>query len=190
MRTAASELTQAASEPTGYVFRSARGRGREVAENLLAQPDAYRMIRRPTIAAGSRTKIGNHTFRATGITEYLPNGGKLEIAQQVANHESARTIGPYDRRSVLSVIVCRLLAATTLMDKPFQPLPRSLQGSNSSVGRSRSVGRPARALCAALPPSGQLRAEQSARAQPLRHTYLVPVLMTLAGIGTVNCLRG
>jgi hypothetical protein len=33
------------------------------------------------------------TFRATGITEYLRNGGKLEIAQQMANHESARTTG-------------------------------------------------------------------------------------------------
>ena len=39
------------------------------------------MIQRRALAAGIRTKIGNHTFRATGITEYLRNGGKLEIAQ-------------------------------------------------------------------------------------------------------------
>jgi len=45
-----------------------------------------------------RTQIGNHTFRATGITEYLRNGSKLEIAQRMANHESARTTGLYDRR--------------------------------------------------------------------------------------------
>ncbi|MCC7064899.1 MAG: integrase, partial [Planctomycetes bacterium] len=38
-------------------------------------------------------------FRATGITEYLRNGGKLEIAQAMANHESARTTGLYDRRN-------------------------------------------------------------------------------------------
>ena len=56
------------------------------------------MIRRRAAAAGIRTKIGNHTFRATGTTEYLRNGGKLEIAQQMANHESARTTGLYDRR--------------------------------------------------------------------------------------------
>ena len=49
--------------------------------------------------AGIRTEIGCHTFRATGITEYLRNGGKLEIAQQMANHESARTTGLYDRRN-------------------------------------------------------------------------------------------
>lgn len=39
------------------------------------------------------------TFRATGGTEYLRNGGKLEVAQQMANHESARTTGLYDRRN-------------------------------------------------------------------------------------------
>lgn len=49
-------------------------------------------------AALTRTQIGNHTFRATGITEYLRNGGNLEIAQRMANHESARTTGLYDRR--------------------------------------------------------------------------------------------
>jgi hypothetical protein len=35
----------------------------------------------------------------TGITEYLRNGGKLEVAQQMANHESAWTTGRYDRRN-------------------------------------------------------------------------------------------
>ena len=37
--------------------------------------------------------------RATGITEYLPNGGKLEIAQQMANHETAPTTGLYHWRT-------------------------------------------------------------------------------------------
>jgi integrase/recombinase XerD len=56
------------------------------------------MIRRRAKAAGIKTKIGNHTFRATGITAYLKNGGKLEIAQQIAAHESSQTTGLYDRR--------------------------------------------------------------------------------------------
>jgi hypothetical protein len=42
---------------------------------------------------GGRALTGIYTFRATGITEYLRNGGKLEIAQRMANHESARTTG-------------------------------------------------------------------------------------------------
>jgi site-specific recombinase XerD len=86
------------TDPKGYLFQSVRGRSDELTGNPMAQPDVYRMIRRRAMAAGIRTKIGNHTFRATGITEYLRNGGKLEIAQQMANHESARTTGLYDRR--------------------------------------------------------------------------------------------
>jgi len=65
----------------------------------MQQPDVYRMIERRTAAAQIRSKAGCHSFRATGITEYLRNGGKLEIAQRMANHESARTTGLYDRRS-------------------------------------------------------------------------------------------
>ena len=49
--------------------------------------------------AGIETKIGCHTFRATGITIYLTNGGDLEKAQQMAAHESPRTTKLYDRRS-------------------------------------------------------------------------------------------
>ena len=64
----------------------------------MSRHDAWYMIRRRAKSRGIATKIGCHTFRATGITEYLRNGGKLEIAQQMANHESARTTGLYDRR--------------------------------------------------------------------------------------------
>jgi hypothetical protein len=48
--------------------------------------------------AGIRTRISAHSFRATGITTYLQNGGKLEVAQHMAGHESARMTGLYDRR--------------------------------------------------------------------------------------------
>jgi hypothetical protein len=33
------------------------------------------------------------------IPDYLRDGGELEVAQQMANHESARTTGLYDRRN-------------------------------------------------------------------------------------------
>ena len=56
------------------------------------------MIRRRAHAAGIATKIGNHTFRATGITAYLKNGGTLEKAAAMANHASTRTTQLYDRR--------------------------------------------------------------------------------------------
>ena len=83
----------------GYLFRTVAGRTGQLSVRAMAQADAFRMIGRRADAAGIRTQIGCHSFRATGITEYLRNGGKLEIAQQMANHESARTTGLYDRRS-------------------------------------------------------------------------------------------
>lgn len=82
-----------------FLFRSALGRKHQLSEKPLLQSDVYRMIRRRATAASIETKIGCHSFRAIGITEYLRNGGKLEIAQQMANHESARTTGLYDRRN-------------------------------------------------------------------------------------------
>ena len=57
------------------------------------------MLRRRALATGIDTEICCHTFRATGIAAYLTNGGLLEIAQRMANHESARTTGLYDRRN-------------------------------------------------------------------------------------------
>jgi len=56
------------------------------------------MIQRRAEPAGIKTRIGNHTFRATGITAYLSNKGTLETAQLLANHESPRTTKLYDRR--------------------------------------------------------------------------------------------
>ena len=65
---------------------------------MLPQASAYAMIRRRASAAGISTKLGNHSFRATGITAYLKNGGTLERAAAMANHASTRTTQLYDRR--------------------------------------------------------------------------------------------
>jgi integrase len=56
------------------------------------------MIRRRAVAAGIATKLDNHSFRATGITAYLKNGGALEKAAAMANHTSTRTTQLCDRR--------------------------------------------------------------------------------------------
>ena len=64
----------------------------------LAQADAHQIMRRRAHDAGIKAKIGNHTFRATGITAYLNNGGTLEAAAQMANHSSTRTTQLYNRR--------------------------------------------------------------------------------------------
>ncbi len=56
------------------------------------------MIRRRAQAAGIATRVGNHSFRATGITAYLKKGGTLEKAAAMANHASIQTTQLYDRR--------------------------------------------------------------------------------------------
>ena len=55
------------------------------------------MIKRRVHAVGFGVAINCHTFRATGITAFLLNGGTLERAQAIAAHESPRTTKLYDR---------------------------------------------------------------------------------------------
>jgi site-specific recombinase XerD len=80
------------------LFRTAIVRTGRLTDNRLHRVDAFRMIKRRARDAGILSPIGCHTFRATGITQYLLNGGKLEHAQHMAAHESSRTTGLYDRR--------------------------------------------------------------------------------------------
>ncbi|MBT9293095.1 tyrosine-type recombinase/integrase [Prosthecodimorpha staleyi] len=88
-----------ADDRRGPLFRTlGRGTG-QLTRTPLPQANAYAMIRRRAEAVGIETKIGNHTFRATGITAYLKNGGSLEKAAAMANHSSTRTTQLYDRRS-------------------------------------------------------------------------------------------
>ena len=65
----------------------------------MTQQDGYRMIARRARQAGIKTRIGNHSMRATGITDYLKSDGTLEHAQTMAAHSSPRTTKLYDRRN-------------------------------------------------------------------------------------------
>jgi site-specific recombinase XerD len=81
-----------------WLFRTSRGHhGSTFSDQFMTQPDAWRMVRKRALAAGIMAPIGNHSFRATGITAYLENGGTLEHAQAMAAHESPRTTKLYDR---------------------------------------------------------------------------------------------
>jgi site-specific recombinase XerD len=88
-----------AADPKALLFQSYSRATGQLTGNPLPQANAYAMIQRRARAAGIATKIGNHTFRATGVTAYLKNGGTLEKAAQMANHASTRTTQLYDRRS-------------------------------------------------------------------------------------------
>lgn len=65
----------------------------------MTQQEGYRMIARRAKDAGIETRIGNHSLRATGITDYLKSDGTLDHAQNMAAHSSPRTTKLYDRRN-------------------------------------------------------------------------------------------
>ena len=83
----------------GPLFRSSgQGRRRDVLlRSAMTRQTALKMIKRRARDVGLPDEISAHTFRGTGITEYLRNGGDLEIAARIAGHESTRTTQLYNR---------------------------------------------------------------------------------------------
>ena len=66
-----------AEDRKGWLFRtSPRHTATVLTEQPMTQADAWRMIRRRAAAAGIMAPIGNHTFRATGITAYLATAAR------------------------------------------------------------------------------------------------------------------
>jgi integrase/recombinase XerD len=86
------EVSGLGKEPIAPMFPTLP-HGKLEGREALAQTNVHRMLQRRAEAAGIKTRVSCHSFRATGITTYLQNGGKLEVAQQMAGHESARTTG-------------------------------------------------------------------------------------------------
>lgn len=84
------------ADEKGPLFRTAMGRTGTITANQMSRHDALRMVKRRAKSAGLPEHSCNHTFRATGITVYLKNGGTLEKAQEIAAHESPRTTKLYD----------------------------------------------------------------------------------------------
>jgi integrase/recombinase XerD len=83
-------------EKKGPLFRTVDKHG-ALTLNPMSRIDVYRMIRRRARHAGIEEQVSCHTWRATGITAYLGNGGTIENAAAIANHESPRTTKLYDR---------------------------------------------------------------------------------------------
>jgi integrase/recombinase XerD len=92
------EAAGIAGEKKLPLFRAAVGRTGTLTANRLHRMNALQMIKRKARRLGLPADVRCHTFRATGITNFLQNGGKLEEAQVIAAHESTRTTKLYDRR--------------------------------------------------------------------------------------------
>jgi integrase/recombinase XerD len=68
----------------------------------ISRRDMLRVVKQRCNAAGLAESFCNHTFRGTGITVFLNNGGSLKAAQDIANHSDPRTTKLYDRRKELA----------------------------------------------------------------------------------------
>jgi site-specific recombinase XerD len=90
----AANLWEKKHEP---IFRAAIGKTKQLGPKRMSRHAALKMIQRRAKNAGILTPICCHSFRATGITNYLENGGTLEKAQAMAAHESPKTTKLYDR---------------------------------------------------------------------------------------------
>ena len=106
------------------------------AERLTGRPLTRRvvlaMIKRRAAGDGLPLSTCCHTFRATGITAYLSNGGTLEHAQQIAGHGSPKTTKLYDR------------TADTVTINAIERGRRQMGfhgGGPDTAGRPRPVGR-------------------------------------------------
>jgi site-specific recombinase XerD len=85
-------------EKKAPLFRSAVGKTGTLNLTRLHRLNALQMVKRRADKINLPAGVRCHTFRATGITNFLQNGGKLEEAQAIAAHESTRTTKLYDRR--------------------------------------------------------------------------------------------
>jgi integrase/recombinase XerD len=85
------------AEKTKPLFRTL-DRSRQLTKDRLDRQNVFELVRRRAKAANITTEISVHTARATGITTYLENGGRVEQAQGIANHADPRTTKLYDRR--------------------------------------------------------------------------------------------
>lgn len=70
----------------------------------MSRRDLLRAVKQHCANAGLPNTICNHSFRGTGITVFLQNGGSLEVAQDIANHSDPRTTKLYDRRKDLATL--------------------------------------------------------------------------------------
>ena len=66
-----------AGDPKALLFQTYSRATGQLTGNPLPQANAYAMIQRRARGAEIATKIGNHAFRATGVTAYV--GGHLEV---------------------------------------------------------------------------------------------------------------
>ena len=92
------KLTGLGKEPGSPLALAAWGKAGKLSRPPLLRTDAAGMLKRRLKQAGLPAHYSPHSFRATGITNFLENDSTLEAAQRVAGHADSWTTKLYDRR--------------------------------------------------------------------------------------------
>ena len=90
-------VTGLIDQPDAPLFQGSTPHKGALTGRAYSRVASWKMIQRRAKAAGHYGEIGNHSLRATGITNYLAHGGALEEARKMAGHKSAETTRLYDR---------------------------------------------------------------------------------------------
>lgn len=94
----ATSAEAAALDGRAPLFQSAPRWSKTLSGKPIRRQAVFETVKRRCAAAGLRISICNHSFRGTGITIHLENGGTIEGAQDLAVHADSRTTRLYDRR--------------------------------------------------------------------------------------------
>ena len=118
------------------LFQTVDPAARRLTGRALDRRLVLAMIKRRAASAGLPPSTCCHTFRATGITAYLSNGGTLEHAQQIAGHASPKTTKLYDRTAD-TVTVDEIVRISVKWNTDFGDVEHGFQRSGTLVGAQR-----------------------------------------------------
>src|SRR5246500_2382555 len=119
-------------EPGSPLFPASIGKTGKLSRRLLVRTDAADMLKRRLKQAGLPAHYSPHSFRATGITNFLENDGTLEAAQRIASHADSRTTKLYDRRG--QKVLLEDMERNAELGISFQGLNRFAVCSNTTSG--------------------------------------------------------
>lgn len=91
------DAAQIAEDPRRPLFASISRSSGRLSDRPLDRRYVWRVLRKRAAAAGLSTRVSPHSLRATGITNYMSNGGSLAEARKIAAHADSRTTQLYDR---------------------------------------------------------------------------------------------
>ena len=101
------QATGLGAEPSSLLFPAAVRKTGKLSRRPLARTDAADILKRRLKQAGLPAHYSPHSFRATGITNFLENDGTLEAAQRIAG---TLTAGP---RNFMTGAVKRFCSKTS-----------------------------------------------------------------------------